>query len=93
MEKIGTQLKWIRNRKGISQKELAEKLHVRRQTVSSYERGISTPDVYTLIAMADYLDVSMDELIGRKWEDKYQKVDSKHQIRLDFMRNRRMEED
>lgn len=70
MQKIGLRLRRIRKQKGISQKELAEKIHVQRQTVSSYERGISTPDIYILIAMADYFGISMDELVGRSWKKK-----------------------
>lgn len=70
MQKIGLRLRRIRKQKGISQKELAEKIHVQRQTVSSYERGISTPDIYILIAMADYFGISMDELVGRRWKKK-----------------------
>ncbi len=92
MGTIGEQLKWIRNRKGISQEELAEQIHMRRQTVSSYERGISTPDIYKLIAMADYLDVSLDELVGRKWEDKNQKTDSKYQVQMKHMWSGRKKE-
>lgn len=92
MGTIGEQLKWIRNRKGISQEELAEQIHMRRQTVSSYERGISTPDIYKLIAMADYLDVSLDELVGRKWEDKNQKTDSKYQVQMKRMWSGRKKE-
>ena len=51
MQKIGLRLQRIRKQNGVSQKELAKKLHVQRQTISSYERGVSTPDIYILIAM------------------------------------------
>ena len=45
--------------------ELAEKLNIRRQTVSAYEREVSIPDIYTLIRIADIFSVSLDELAGR----------------------------
>ena len=46
MQKIGLRLQRIRKQNGVSQEELAKKLHVQRQTISSYERGVSTPDIY-----------------------------------------------
>lgn len=45
MQKIGLRLQRIRKQNGVSQEELAKKLHVQRQTISSYERGVSTPDI------------------------------------------------
>lgn len=65
MQKIGLRLQRIRKQNGVSQKELAKELHVQRQTISSYERGVSTPDIYILIAMADYFEITVDELVGR----------------------------
>ena len=70
MQKIGLRLQRIRKQNGVSQEELAKKLHVQRQTISSYERGVSTPDIYILIAMADYFEVSVDELVGRNRKKK-----------------------
>ena len=70
MQKIGLRLQRIRKQNGVSQEELATKLHVQRQTISSYERGVSTPDIYILIAMADYFEVSVDELVGRNRKKK-----------------------
>ena len=51
---------------GKTQGELAEILGGKKSLVSNYENGYSTPDVYTLIKIADYFDVSLDELVGRK---------------------------
>ena len=70
MQKIGLRLQRIRKQNGVSQEELAKKLHVQRQTISSSERGVSTPDIYILIAMADYFEVSVDELVGRNRKKK-----------------------
>lgn len=70
MQKIGLRLQRIRKQNGVSQKELAKELHVQRQTISSYERGVSTPDIYILIAMADYFEITVDELVGRKRKKK-----------------------
>ena len=56
----------IRNRReatGLSQQEMAEKLFVSRQTVSRWESGSRTPDVFTVKKIAGILDVTIDELI------------------------------
>ena len=51
----------------MNQSVLAEKLNIRRQTISAYERGVSTPDIFTLIKLADIYQISLDDLVGRKW--------------------------
>ena len=62
---VGNNIRKLRKKHGMNQKELAEKLNIRRQTVSAYEREVSTPDIYTLIRIADIFSVSLDELAGR----------------------------
>ena len=57
-------LREIREKKGISQKGLGEKLGLADTTISSYERGLCDPSVDNLIKIADILDVSVDTLLG-----------------------------
>ena len=57
-------LKRIRKEKGMTQEELAIKVHVARQTVSKWEKGLSIPDVDLLQRIAEALDVEMSELLG-----------------------------
>lgn len=45
-------LKAFRETRGLSQKQLAQKLHVVRQTVSKWERDSSVPDADTVMALA-----------------------------------------
>ena len=45
MRDIGKNIRAARVRRGLTQEELAERLHVSRQTVSNYETGRSRPDV------------------------------------------------
>lgn len=61
---IGEMIRQYRERKGITQKELAEKLNVTPQAVSRWENGISMPDVYVLPKLADLLHASIDGLLG-----------------------------
>ena len=47
---LSENLKTCRKAKGLSQEELAIKLHVVRQTVSKWEKGLSVPDADLLLA-------------------------------------------
>lgn len=58
-------LKTIRKNKGFTQEELANRLHVTRQTISKWEKGYSVPDADLLSKLADELDVSVSELLGK----------------------------
>ena len=57
-------LQALRKAKGLSQEELAERLHVVRQTVSKWEKGLSVPDADLLIRLAEVLDTSVSALLG-----------------------------
>ena len=50
----------------ITQEELSYKLGGSKNLVSNYENGISTPDIWTLIKLADIFDITLDELVGRE---------------------------
>ena len=65
----------IRKTKGMSQEKLAEKVGVSRQAVSKWETGEAQPDLTKVIALADALDVSIDELCGRKIEKPLENVE------------------
>lgn len=62
---LDSNLKRLRRERMMSQEMLASKLHIKRQTVSSYETGRSLPDIFILIKMADIFEVTLDELVGR----------------------------
>lgn len=63
---IGENIKALRKMHGMTQGDLALILGGKKSLVSNYENGYSTPDIYTLIKLADVFDVSLDELVGRK---------------------------
>ena len=58
-------LKLLREREGISQKALADRIGVSQQSVNKYENHNVEPDLETLIRMADFFGTSVDWLIGR----------------------------
>lgn len=57
-------LRWAREQKGLSQKDVAEKIGVAKSTYSLYESGSREPNVQTIKKIADVLGVSADELLG-----------------------------
>ena len=61
---IHENIKQFRKAKGMTQEELAVKLHVVRQTVSKWEKGLSVPDADVVIQLADLLGVSVHQLLG-----------------------------
>lgn len=61
---INDNIRKCRKEKGLSQEEMAVRLHVVRQTVSKWENGLSVPDAEVLIRMAELLEVSVSKLLG-----------------------------
>ncbi|MED0662230.1 helix-turn-helix transcriptional regulator [Geobacillus thermodenitrificans] len=58
-------LRMLRKAKGLTQEELGRRVNVTKVSISGYENGNRTPDMDTLKALADVLDVSVDYLLGR----------------------------
>ena len=65
---FNTTLKALRKSKGVTQEQLADAVGVSAQAVSKWEMS-SLPDPSLLPAIADYLEVTIDELFGRKKEE------------------------
>lgn len=58
-------LKEIRLERGVSQVKLAIDLNLNQNSISRYENGVREADYQTLIAIADYFQVSLDYLLER----------------------------
>ena len=56
-------LKYLRLKENLSQAQLAKKVGITRQALSKYELGISEPNLYTLVKLADYFNCSLDSLV------------------------------
>ena len=63
---IGEKLKELRKGIGLTQEQLAATLGLSRVNYTRYETNKARPDYETLVLLADYYDVSLDELFGRK---------------------------
>jgi transcriptional regulator with XRE-family HTH domain len=65
MDNIGLSIKQTRRKHNVSQIVLAKYLGIDRTTLSHYESGHRIPSITTLWKIADYFNVTIDELIGR----------------------------
>ena len=62
-------LKRLRKERGLSQIAFAREIHASQNTISQWEQGIRQPNNDTLKEIADYFNVSVDYLLGRKEYD------------------------
>lgn len=65
----------LREELGITQKKLADAIGNMQRNVSNWEQGVIEPDLATVVALADYFGVTLDELFGR--EEAAHSLDSK----------------
>ena len=73
-------LKIIRKAKGYTQEELAIKIHVVRQTISKWEKGLSVPDADMLSKLADVLEIKVSELLGSEIKEETNKNEVAEQL-------------
>ena len=63
---LGQKIKKLRNDKGLTQKDLADQVHVTFQTVSKWENDENEPDVSTLRELAKLFGCSLDYLLSEE---------------------------
>ncbi len=68
---FANRLRFLRLTKGLNQVQLAQKLGVKKQSVSNWENDNIMPSIEMLIKIADYFNVSTDYLLGRDRQDDY----------------------
>lgn len=64
--RFGENIKVLRSKNGITQEQLAEAVHVARQTVSAWEKNVSYPDILMFAKLSSLFAISMDELLYGK---------------------------
>ena len=60
---LSENLQFLRQRRGVTQEQLAEELDVSRQSVSKWESGVSYPEMDTILKLCDIFHVDMDTLL------------------------------
>ncbi|MCM3609668.1 helix-turn-helix domain-containing protein [Planomicrobium sp. MB-3u-38] len=73
-------LKTEREKMGWSQTELAEKIHVSRQSVSKWETGKSLPSIEVLIDLSDLFGITIDEMLRSDRELKEKVIQDSKQL-------------
>lgn len=68
---FGNKLYELRKERNVTQEALAAELGVTAAAVSKWEKGYTLPDLLMLCALADYFEVTTDELLGRVANWKY----------------------
>ena len=72
---IGEKIKELRVKKGMSQSELAERLHVSAQAISKWENEQSYPDIALLPEIAACFGIMIDDLFAYAKEKEYEKIE------------------
>lgn len=66
MTRLSDMLVYLRRREGLSQWELSRRIGITRSAIGMYETDKREPDIETLEVFADFYNVDMDTLIGRR---------------------------
>ena len=79
---IGKNIMRLRKLMNMTQLELAEKLGYSDKSVSKWEQGNGIPDVRTLVQMAEFFNVTLDDLVGEHLEKPVMPKKTRHMRRL-----------
>jgi len=64
LSKLGLRIKSLREKKRLTQSQLANSLHISAQAVSKWERGENAPDITMLVPLSSILEVSIEWLLS-----------------------------
>lgn len=76
-QEFGSFVSELRKEKGLTQKEVAERLFISPKAISKWETGVNIPDISLLVPLADILGVNVTELLMCKRMDADEVMDSK----------------
>ncbi|MBQ1303776.1 MAG: helix-turn-helix transcriptional regulator, partial [Erysipelotrichaceae bacterium] len=65
MESFGARLAELRRQHNLTQNDIADRLNISAQAVSKWENDLTSPDIDTLLKLADIFNISTDELLGK----------------------------
>ncbi len=83
-ENIGRKIKSRRAELGLTQKDLAGRMHISSQLVSKWETGESLPSIEYLSQLCDVLEISLTEMVGEKKRKKKVELDRETENKIVF---------
>lgn len=63
-EKIGRLIRLLRREQGLTQRQLAERMHISGKTISKWECGMGCPDLALLPELSEIFQVNLDQLLS-----------------------------
>lgn len=72
---LGHTIKTLRNERGLSQDELADRVFVSRQSISNWENDKTYPDIQSLLLLCQVFSVSLDSLVKGDIPEMKKKID------------------
>lgn len=75
---MGNFLKKLRQENGYTQKDIGDMLGISDNSVSKWERGINSPDIYYLNTLADLFHVTVQEILYGERNFKKKEIDEEH---------------
>ena len=70
MSVLAQNIRFLRKQKGLTQAQLAEKVGLNRSVVAAYEEKRAEPRLQTLLLIAKYFDISLDDLVLKEQDGK-----------------------
>ena len=77
---LGKKIKFLRQKGGLTQEKLAEKLGIAPQSVSKWENGVAMPDITLLPLLAEIFGVSIDELFDLTAAQRLNRIENRMEI-------------
>ena len=74
--KIGQFIKSLRKEKSLTQREVAEQLHVSEKTISKWETGKGFPEISLMLPLCNFFEISINELLSGERLDEKQYVEN-----------------
>ena len=81
---IGIAIKKFRHQHDLTQEQLAEYLNVSVSAVSQWESCKTVPDVSTILAIANFFDITLDELFDRTSKDKEKELEKYFELDMKY---------
>ena len=75
INQIGTNIRILREQKGLTQRALADNVLVSFQAISAWERGLSIPDLENAVRLAQFFGVSVDALLTQSGQELFVGID------------------